>query len=35
MAPANQTPAQVAGVGIEAKDKWMESLRMAVSKKQI
>ncbi len=30
---SGQTPAQVAGIGLEAKDKWMELLRQAVSAK--
>jgi transposase InsO family protein len=30
MALENQTPAEVAGVGLESRDKWMELLRKAI-----
>ena len=31
MALAGQTPAEVAGVGVKGKDKWMSLLREAVN----
>lgn len=34
IALANQTPAQVAGIGIESKNKWMELLREAIAQDQ-